>query len=108
MDFLAYPGGTAYIASKRYYFGVGGGTSEFIELLNRVTMRDRKDIQDIRMRSAQHEADVNSVASTGTGNSKGNGNGMDDQDSVWNIETVAVLEDKSSNIREILKVTYRC
>jgi len=34
---LAYPHGKAYIAAKTYYFGVGGGTHEFIGMLWRIT-----------------------------------------------------------------------
>jgi hypothetical protein len=40
--------GTAYIATKRYYFGVGGGTSCFCEALKRQT-EHRFDIEILQV-----------------------------------------------------------
>ena len=70
-ELLVHPHGVAYIASKRYYFGVGGGTSEFIDILNTITS-----------------------STTGV------------NVPLWKVEIVEVLEDKFSNIREIVKIVY--
>ena len=34
-EHLVYPNGIAYVATKRYYFGVGGGSTEFINCMNK-------------------------------------------------------------------------
>ena len=72
---LVYPHGVAYIASKRYYFGVGGGTSDFIHIFN----------------------NTNGIL---------NDSIRDNYNPVYNIQVMKVIEDKFSNIREILKISY--
>lgn len=102
LKFLKYPGGTAYIASKRYYFGVGGGTVEFIDLLNKTTLKDRADIQQQKRAAATSASSSNNLTVTMDMDLD-----MGDHSAVWAVEVVTVLEDKSSNIREILKITYK-
>ena len=71
---LKYPNGIAYVAAKRYYFGVGGGTSDFIQIFNSTRLQ------------------ANSIGPNIVH---------------YSIETVKIIEDRFSNIREILKITYR-
>ena len=71
---LKYPNGIAYVAAKRYYFGVGGGTSDFIQIFNSTRLQ------------ANDSIGPNNVH--------------------YSIETVKIIEDRFSNIREILKITY--
>lgn len=81
---LSFPNGTAYISSKRYYFGVGGGTSDFKTVLSNMPVplpssnTDGINIGDKSMGCTYR----------------------------WNIEVVEEIQDKASNLREILKITF--
>ena len=106
---LSYPNGVAYIASKRYYFGVGGGTSEFIQYMMNMKQKQQHDKDN-----AKGKETINN------NNNCINDNNMEIENKqsssvlsspllvpVWNIEILATYEDKASNIREILKISYQ-
>ena len=112
MFLLEYPHGAAYVASKRYYFGVGGGTSEFLEMMRPTTYGDLQrwcastGVGSFTSRSGARARSA--VSGSGSG-SESEHRAVCEQPLdklLWNVEVVCVIEDKSSNIREILKVTF--
>ena len=68
--------GVAYVASKRYYFGVGGGVEPF-----------RKFVSELNDHTSSHDLETAPPRLT--------------------IETVRVVDNGTSNIREVLKVQCR-
>jgi hypothetical protein len=79
---LLSPTGIALIASKRFYFGVGGGTYTLNSLV---------------------EEAVGSSAITGTSSSTNSTHGSASV-GLFQLEVLEVFEDGASNVREIIKL----
>ena len=79
---MRYPAGRAYFAAKSYYFGVGGGTKMFADLLRRA------------------EPTIGSGATAAAGSTSVPAGSKLEVQQVWKCE------DGSSNVREILEVTW--
>lgn len=125
-------GGAAFVAAKRFYFGVGGSTVEFLRLIKErhITIQLTSESIGTDCADKANESKVTEKKSGGDGDGdagdtksergdddvKNDGTADDSNTAGTNTKVtemvlegsvVKVYEDRSSNIREIIKLAFK-